>query len=147
MTTLSQIKELILAVQASRVAADAAKTAYYIVLHEWEADHVYIIDTMADTKEEQQLRESQLREAVVEYYVQTNDRTLTPGVSIRVMRAAEYNDTAALEWAIKHGLALKLDTKAFANLVLNGVVEPDVAQVVEIPTATIATDLSKIAEE
>ncbi len=91
--------------------------------------------------------EDELRTAAVEQY-NTNPTTkeICPGMNIRVTTSYEYDAARAKDWAIDHGLCLTLDAKAFKDICKAESTRPSFVEVVSMPSATIATDLSKVLE-
>jgi len=143
---IDHIKYLIAHTHQARLAMTDAKAAYQEAQSQWESEHTDLITAMIDRKAEQQECEDALRQSVLEYYGETGDRALTPGVSIKVVKEVDYKDSDALTWAFDHRLALALDRKAFEKLVIGGSVPTEIAVITEKPTATIATDLGKIVK-
>jgi len=75
------------------------------------------------------------------HYDITKDKTKLSGIGIRTMKVFEYDKPQALNWAIEHKVALKLDEPAFKKIaVVEGL---DFVEVKEKVTATIGSDLRK----
>jgi hypothetical protein len=99
--------------------------------------------------------DDQTRQDGLEKWTQDPDHKRPhPAVGIRVNKVVEMDKNAALAYAMKLGKWLKLDLAKFkkdAKLEL-AKSDPDTAltafaQIVEVPTATIAKDLSKYLED
>lgn len=89
--------------------------------------------------------EMEARDLALAAYAKTGSKQPHPGVGIRVTTRALYDNAGALVWAKEHNLALKLDIKAFETLAKNGACGTLVVFTQE-PTATIASDLSKVLD-
>ncbi|KKK92581.1 hypothetical protein LCGC14_2701490 [marine sediment metagenome] len=89
--------------------------------------------------------EDALREMAVAIYKKTDDKKVAPGVGIRVVTKLEYDPNVALDWGIAHhGIALKLDAKAFETVVKATPNIVDFVTITDKATATIATELAKV---
>lgn len=136
------IREQINAVVEARAKVQEAtleRTQSYLL---WLETNQPLIDSETNAKTACQEAEVKLRELALETYAETGDKTVAPGVGIRVMSRLGYNNKEAFEWAIKHELALKLDSSAFEKIAKTS----DLAfvTITEEPTATIATELLKV---
>lgn len=94
-------------------------------------------------KDELAIAEHDAREACIERYGHTGDKSLSYGVKVILQREVIYDKAAAFQWAVEHSIALSLNEKAFEKLVLAdpGIVTPDIAEVHEVPAVRIPTDL------
>ena len=92
--------------------------------------------------------ETMLRELTLEAYKLTGNKQPVPGVGIRETTKLEYDPKVALNWGIEHhGIALKLDTKAFETVVK---ATPSIVDFVTSRTevtATIAKELEVTTPE
>jgi hypothetical protein len=89
-----------------------------------------------------------LRDLVTAYYDCDPEKNKKPfaGVGIRVGTLYTYKHEDAFEWAVEHKAALQLDRKAFEQVCKTDL-KPGFVTVQEVPTATIATDLSAALKE
>ena len=85
--------------------------------------------------------EQLLRELTLQAYAETGNKAPAVGVGIRVKTILGYLLKDAMEWAMEHKLALKLDSAAFEKIAKTSNL-PFVTRATE-PIATIATDLAK----
>ena len=108
----------------------------------WEDYNKVILEEAAKQKEELTASEKALRELAVTTFVETGEKTVAPGIGIRVKQVLSYEPKEAMDWAVKHELALKLDSSAFEKIAKTS----DLPFVIftEEPTATIATELQKV---
>jgi len=73
------------------------------------------------------VNESAVRDIAIEMYSQTEIKDLPGGVKIKMRTFLVYDENTALEWAMKHNLAVKLDKSKFEKL----------AKVQEIPGVSV----------
>ena len=136
------MKELINAVVEARAKAEEAakrKTEAFII---WRDEHQDLIDNENATKNARIEAEDVLRELAIKTYAVTGDKAVAPGIGIRVMTRLNYESKEAMEWAVKHELALKLDTSAFEKIAKTN--NLPFVNITEEPLATIATDLQRL---
>ncbi len=140
-TLRSQIN---LVVEARRVAseANAERVASY---NKWVEENQSVLDIESAAKTDCQEAEELLRHMTLTAYEATGEKAPEIGVGIRVKTCLSYDDKDALEWAMEHRLALKLDSPVFEKIAktsnLPFVFTEEKAQ------ATIATELNRIEEE
>ena len=79
------------------------------------------------------------------YDADPTNKKVAPGVTIKMFTQLGYEHSRALNWALEHKMALSLDVKAFEAIAKS--TEMDFVIVMQVPKATIATDLSKALEE
>lgn len=108
---------------------------------EWETENAELIADVKAADERRKETEAALRRAGLVRYTATNDKKIAPGVVVRVLQKPKYKPAKALEWAMSHRVALKLDVTVFEKMVKSGAVDYGTATVVEEPQVTIATDL------
>ena len=106
----------------------------------WDIEHQQDLIVLKEYQET--LAEAALKAATIIAYKETGNKAPAPGVGIREVTVLDYVPTEALDWAIKHSLALSLDKKAFETIAKGGQV-PFVTLRVE-PQAIIAQDLEKV---
>ena len=136
------IAERINAVVEARGKLKEALTLRHDAYQQWEKDNAFILDDEADARLACQEAEGKLREMAVETYLKTLDKAVAPGVGIRVLTRLDYDSKVAMDWAVKHSLALALDKKAFEAIAATTTLDFVVAR--EEPTATIATELKPV---
>jgi hypothetical protein len=89
-----------------------------------------------------------LHEMALADYKATGSKKPHPGVGIRVSTKLVYDPAVALDWAKTNvPAALVLDTKTFEGFVKASTAPVTFVSIVEMPTATIATDLSEYLKE
>ena len=125
---------------ASRKAALAERHAA------WEAENAALIEYVQNDTVAVAALEAVTRQAIVERYEATGDSRPHPAVAIRVTRKLRYDAETALAWAKRHDIALQLNTKTFERVMRDNPERPDWCAVLNIPTATIATDLDAALE-
>lgn len=79
------------------------------------------------------------------YDLDRTNKKPAPGVTIKLFTQLGYEPGKAKEWAIEHKMALALDVKAFEAIAKTAPM--DFVIVLQVPKATIATDLTKALEE
>lgn len=102
---------------------------------------------MSEEKKQLDEAEFDLRtEALNEYAATTRKTGLCGGAcGVRVNIALDYDAKIALDWAIEHRLALKLDVPAFEKILkASPFACADFVLVREVPQATIKSDLSDV---
>ena len=134
-------KQINLVVVARGVARETncQRVAAYNV---WVEANQHILNLESDAKSACQEVEAQLREMALSIFAETQDKQVAPGIGIRVRQALAYDENEAMEWAIKHTLALKLDSSAFEKIAKTN--NLPFVTISEEPTATIATELQVI---
>ena len=137
-----ELKELINKVVEARERMQGATLLRKESYERWaeENDHLFGLEKI--TKETCQEAETKLREMAIETYLKTLDKAVALGVSIRVMTKLDYDAKEAMEWAVKHELALKLDISKFEKIAKTE--NLTFVTITEEPTATIATELSRV---
>ena len=139
------ITEQINVVVEAREKAKELSTKRIDALTKWQEENMGLYDNELKAKVTCQEAETLLRELALEVYAETKDKAVAPGIGIRVMTKLGYDNKEAMDWAIKHELALKLDTSNFEKIAKTSNL-PFVI-ITEEPTATIATELVKVEEE
>ena len=139
---MEQIKEQINAVVEAREKARELKSQRDTLLEEWNKANQVLFDTLTQAGAEVAEAEGKLREMAIEKYTETGEKTVAPGVGIRVMTRLGYGSTDAYDWAIEHKLALKLDSSAFEKIAKTS--KLPFVTITEEPQATIATELEKV---
>ncbi len=86
--------------------------------------------------------EDELRALAIKTYEETGDKAIAPGIGIRVRTVLGYLASEAMEWAMEHKLALKLDSSAFEKIAKTS--HLPFVTISEEPQATIATELNRI---
>uniref|UniRef100_A0A6M3KLS2 Uncharacterized protein n=1 Tax=viral metagenome TaxID=1070528 RepID=A0A6M3KLS2_9ZZZZ len=136
------IEEQINAVVEAREKAREANCLRVASYNKWVEANQQLLDNETEAKQICGKEETTLREMAVETYLKTLDKAVAPGVGIRVMTKLDYDAKEAMEWAVKHELALKLDTAKFEKIAKTENI-PFVT-ISEEPTATIAAELNRI---
>lgn len=108
----------------------------------WESENADLIARFSQVSQERAAAETELRSAAVAAFEATGSKKPAPGLGIRVTTVLDYDEPAALHWAHRHGLALKLDIPAFEKLAKATESESLwFVQIRTVPTATIAANL------
>ena len=138
MTITEQVNMVVEAREKARKATNERTASYQA----WVEVNQNLIDSEKVAKESCFEAETSLREMAVETYRKTLGKDVAPGVGIRVMMKLEYDAKEAMEWAVKHALALKLDNAKFEKIAKTE--NLSFVTITEEPTATIATELNRI---
>ena len=136
------IVEQINAVVDTRARLKESLTKRHESYQQWEADNAIILDDESNARLACQEAETELRELAIQIYADTGSKDVAPGIGIRVMTKLGYDGKVAMEWAMEHKLALKLDSSAFEKIAKTS--NLTFVTVTEEPLATIATALAKI---
>lgn len=90
---------------------------------------------------ELKVAEEKLRAATLAAYQETGNKKPAPGVGIRIMKALDYEECQAIEWAVEAGAGncLKLDKKNFEKAA--EALALDFVTINNVPQATIAKEL------
>jgi len=139
MGTLTEQINIVVEVREKAREANCQRVAEY---NKWLEANQSLFDKEDESKLACSEAEGKLRVMAIEAYLKTLDKAVAPGVGIRVMTKLDYNADEAMAWAVKHELALKLDTGKFEKIAKTE--NLPFVTITEEPTATIATDLSKI---
>lgn len=132
-----QIKE----VAQLRDTVDKLKKWKSEAMMAWEKEHEKQLSDIVIQAAKLTEAETKLREQAVELFKTTGNKQVADGVGIRETEKLEYDEKQAFEWAKEHVMALSLDKKAFDKIAKASPME--FVKVVSVPTAAIATDLSK----
>ena len=136
-----QINLVVEAREKSRLLSDKRKSMY----DAFTSQHSDFFSEVATAASEVGEAEAILRGLALETYVQTGEKTVAPGIGIRMMTRLAYENKDAMDWALEHKLALKLDSSAFEKMVkANPLSFEFFVAISEEPTATIATELQKV---
>lgn len=133
-----QIKIVVEARQQAQKALGDKSSSYA----EWEIDNTLILDRVKLTTEAMREAEDKLRELTLLAYSKTGNKAPASGVGIRVKTILSYLVKEAMEWAMEHKLALKLDSSAFEKIAKTS--NLPFVTITEEPTATIATQLEEV---
>ena len=140
-TSRAEVLEAGYVVAVARTAFTAVKAHLRELQEAFDAEHATLVAGVKEGNAHLQEAESNLRRLAVEAYLADPDhnKTVLEGVvSIREVGVIGYNPVAALDWAMKHEMALRLDEKAYETLVKAGqapgtlVTEPQAAIAREI---------------
>ena len=132
-----QIKEI----AQLRETVDKLKKWKSEAMMAWEKEHEKQLSDIVIEAAKLAEAETKLREQAVELFKTTGNKQVADGVGIRETEKLEYDEKQAFEWAKEHVMALSLDKKAFDKIAKASPME--FVKVVSVPTAAIATDLSK----
>lgn len=137
-----ELKEQINVVVVARRLAQEAIALKTEAYQNWVSANQQLLDNEADAKTVCQEAEASLREAALLVYAEVGEKTVAPGIGIRVMTRLNYDSQEAMTWAMEHKLALKLDTSAFEKIAKTSSLP--FVNTTEEPQATIATDLKEV---
>jgi hypothetical protein len=107
----------------------------------WEEENRELLDSIEAERIRLREEEETLRAATLEAYRETGNKKPAPGVGIRIMKALDYEECQAIEWAVEAGAGncLKLDKKNFEKAA--EALALDFVTINSIPQATIAKEL------
>ncbi len=139
-------KELIKA-QINLVVVARVKMAEAILLkalayQKWVEANLSLFEDENNARAACQEAEAKLRELAVASYIETGEKAVAPGIGIRVMTCLTYDGQDALDWAMEHKLALKLDSPTFEKIAKTSKLL--FVNIAEEPQATIATELNRV---
>jgi len=107
----------------------------------WEEENESLLAKQAMAEGRLTESEQILREMTISAYQLTGEKRPGPGVEVKEFLVLSYAEQDAFNWAKQHGLALKLDEKAFKRIA--EVNTPDFVTIKREPRASIASDLEK----
>lgn len=139
---MTELREQINTVVEAREKARELKRQRDVLLEEWNKANQVLFDTLTQAGAEVAEAEAKLRELALQSYAETGEKTVAPGIGIRVMSRLDYDTKVAMEWAMEHSLALTLDKKSFETFAKATPLE--FVTISEEATATIATELVKV---
>lgn len=113
---VDQLKEQIAVVADARRWAQEASEAKTTARIEWEDNNRELFDTATATAQLVSDTEAKLRELTLQAYEQTGNKAPAQGVSVKIFEVLNYDADKAKEWALSHGLALKLDVPIFEKV-------------------------------
>lgn len=143
-TTLEQLVARVHDLRVAHAEVRAKRDELYAA---FEQEHRALLDLCISVGEQLRDAEARLRELALATYAATGSKQPTPGVGIRVVTKVLYDRDQALDWAIEHQMALKLDERAFERIVRANPSTVPIATVAQEATATIANDLSPYVDE
>jgi len=148
MTTIEELKQQITIVAVAREIAQQAAEAKKQSRLQWETENASIIVFAEETDMIKEAEENRLRELTLAIFRETGEKHPAPEVNIREVEKLDYQSEKALDWAINHEIALKLDTPAFEKIVK---ASPETfssfVKIGKIATATIATNIPTQVEQ
>ena len=133
-----QINLVVEAREKSQLLSEERKSMYDTFI----SQHTDFFADVATAASEATEAEGQLRELALVAFKETGDKQVAPGIGIRVRQVLNYESRDAMEWAVKHELALKLDPSAFEKIAKTS--NLSFVTITEEPTATIATELKSV---
>lgn len=132
---------------SARVLEASVKALYNARLAAWQAANADLMADLDNARAAVAEAERAVRTATLDAYAQTGDKKPHPAVGVRLNKVICYDGDSARVWAMTASpMLLKLDAAAFDKAVRAGLVPVDIAQVDDVPQATIATDLSAYIE-
>ena len=140
---IEEIRKQLQVVAEARRKETKLEKRYGDLIAAFDAEHDGLVVETIKSKAARQAAEAELREVAVAHYEATGEKHPTPGVEIKIVKRLEYEEGAALAWAIEHTLALSLNRKQFEKLCK--FLAPDFVTIIPTPRAEIATDLKKVA--
>ena len=142
MTENEYIEKQINIVVDTRGDVQEASEQRTVAYQAWVEANQSLLDNERIAKDACQEAELKLRELAVQLYAENGEKVVAPGVGIRVMTELDYNGGEAMNWAMEHKLALKLDASAFEKIAKTN--NLPFVTISEKPSATIATKLAKV---
>ena len=139
--TLTEMRDRLAALRLQVTTLKADRETRY---EEWQAANIDLFNTITGAEALLAAADKELRDAAVAQYQADplHQKKIIPGVEIKEMTRLSYDDAKALEWAKEHGVALKLDAKVFEKVA--NAERLAWITVTDVPTCTVATDLSKL---
>ena len=144
MTSMDERKKLqsqVYETWMARLKYDEVRLTLSARYSDWRTQHEVEIAERDKLKENLLESEVRLRESTIACYEKTQDKHPVSGASVRIHREVVYDEDEALEWAIKTGICLQLDEKAFKNAVKARIVPNDLAAVSTEARAYLDKDL------
>ena len=130
-----------------RQVADLARSH----LKDFEATNPELLDLRGratEAKKDLETAEEATRETALALYQATAVKQVHPLVLVKIRRELYYELAEALAWAKTNAPAfLTLDQKPFGAFCMGAAVPPPCARIEEVPTATVAQDLSSLLIE
>ena len=139
MTTLRE--QVALVAKARRFLA-AQQELMRAARQAWDDEYKVEIENTTHLLKECATAEVTLRDMTLAAYHKTGDKHPVPGVDVRLIQQMNYDTAEALTWAMDKRLALKLDVNAFEKVAK--VIRLDFVTIIEMPQATIASDLDAV---
>lgn len=137
-----ELKERINAVVEARGNARAYSEEKSKIYEELEEKHAGLFADVFNANEMVKEAEAELRDATLQAYALTGNKSPEVGVCVRVKTCLGYESKDAMEWAVEHKLALKLDASSFEKIAKTN--NLPFVTITEEPQATIATELQEI---
>ncbi len=138
-----ELIEQIKVVAVGREMARILKEKKVVLFEEWERVNADLLEQVTASLVVVMNAEDTLRElTLMAYDKDPSNKTPAVGVGIREVTKYDYDTAMALDWAIEHKMALKLDEAKFKNHVRAD--PPDFVTVTTEPQATIATSLDLV---
>ena len=137
----SQIREQINTVVEIRHKVIETSELRLSAYQKWVEENQSLLDSESNAKSICQEAEAKLRELALLSYAVTGEKTVAPGVGIRLMTKLYYENSKAMDWAMEHKLAWKFDSSAFEKLAK--VNKLRFVTYTEEPAATISNELFK----
>lgn len=122
------------------------KTLRDNLYEEFEKDHIGIFEALADNTLKLSQAEDALRAEALGEYNTTGNKAPGPGITVKIFDKLEYPEREALDWAVEHKIALRLDSKIFNQIMKELNFKPEFLTIIHEPQAQIATDLNKALE-
>jgi N-methylhydantoinase B/oxoprolinase/acetone carboxylase alpha subunit len=148
---MTEYNELLAKLAAQRLTLATAKELRTVMIQNFEESTTYQAIQANINNAAQQVDElsDQLRELALADYKATGSKKPHPVMGIRVSLKLTYDPAVALDWAkTEMPAALMLDTKTFEAFVKSANTVPlTFVDYQQIPSATIATDLSEYLKE
>jgi len=138
---IEQLKEQIKVVAEARRKSQEMAGKKKALYDEFQATHCEFFGDVATAATVTSEVEDKLGELTLQVYAQTGNKAPAPRVGIRVKTVLGYLASEAMDWAMEHRLALKLDSSAFEKIAKTSSL-PFVT-ISEEPQATIATQLEE----
>ena len=111
---------------------------------DWEENNVELIEKRNWVTTELLAAETLLKAEALDQYRLDKNTKPAPGIEIKNFQVLDYPEKDALAWALKTGMAIKLDKAAFEKIAK---VSPmDFVFIDDEPRCQIATDLDKVLE-
>jgi len=143
-TPIKELRKQVQVVAKARKELREAKDIVNVARTKWEEENAPIIEEAEGVGILLGEEEALLRKFTLQAYAQTGNKKPAEGVGVREVTKMEYDLKEAYQWALKHQMALALDSKAFEKIAKADTM--DFVRIYIENQATIATNL-EIGEE
>ena len=117
------------------------RDTFKILKEQFEEENKELILKINELREKRVIKEENLKQQRCLHYEITKNKSNLHGLGMRIMKKIYYPKDKAMEWALEHKLALKLDEPTFKKIAVAEKIE--FVEVIEEPIATIGAELKR----